>query len=381
VTAETPEQAAAPPQDDERAAACALAGLAGIGSQSLTIIREAYGSLTAAVSRGARAIAETPGLRSDGVESLREAADLAARGQWLLGKSREIGARILVLEDEDYPPLLKATSSPPPVLYLWGRLAEHRRVAVVGAREPDEYGVQRTKEVADLLCAAGIEVVSGGARGVDATAHEQALSRGGKTIAVIGSGLLFLYPRHRSGLFSKLANDGVVMTEFALDASANPTHFPQRNRTIAGMAEAVVITRGKSDSGALTTCQSAARLNRPVFAVPGQIGDPLAAAPNSLLSGGLARALVSGAEVITALGMPVPAAGSMPAAAKPPPLDLSRLPADVRQVFETLGPAPRHVDEIAEAAGLAPAAALAALLRLELDGLCTVRPGKYFQRR
>ncbi len=367
--------------DEERAAACALAGLAGIGSQSLGLIRTAFGTLSAAVSQGARAVADVPGLRADGVASLRSAPDLARRGQWLLTKARELGVRVVLHDDADYPERLRGTAGAPPVLYVWGQWAPARRVAVVGTRNVDDYGRGRTRALVDLLCAAGVEVVSGGALGVDADAHQRALERGGKTTAVIGSGLLDLYPAKNRSLFERLTREGALVTEFALDAPGITTHFPQRNRTIAGISDAVVITRGASDSGALTTCSAASKLGRPVFAVPGQVGDPLAAAPNSLLSNGSARALVTGGELFAALGLPMPQGVTATPAAVVPMVDVSQLPASVRQVLETLGPAPRHVDEIAQAAGLAPGAALAALLRLELDGLCAARPGKYFLRR
>ncbi len=367
--------------DQERAAACALAGLAGIGTQSFALIRAAFGSLAAAVGQGGSTIANTAGLRADGIESLRTAPDLGRRGQWLLEKARQLGARVLLREDAEYPELLRQIPGGPPVLYVQGTLSKARRVAVVGTRRPDDYGIARTQAIVDQLCSAGVEVVSGGALGVDTVAHERALARGGRTMAVIGSGLLKLYPSENRQLFERLMHDGVIVTEFALDSPGITTHFPQRNRTMAGLSEAVVITRGDTGSGALTTCQSATKFGRPVFAVPGQVGDRLAAAPHAQLSGGFARALITGTEVLDTLGLKsnlAPEAASLPA---PRIVSTDHLPKTVQQVYLTLGPAPRHVDDIALAAGLATAETLSALLRLELDGLCATRPGKYFLRR
>ncbi len=382
MTAASQMQETASADEAERAAACALAGLGGIGGQSIAILRSAYGSLAKAAARGGKALAETPGLRSDGADALRAAPDLESRGQWLLAKARQTGARVLLLGDPDYPSLLAAAAGAPPVLYAMGTLGETRRVAIVGSRHGDVYGDQRTAAAVDQLCGAGVEVVSGGAEGVDTIAHGRALELGGKTIAVLGSGFLSPYPKENRGLFDRIAKEGVLLSEFALDAGGQRTHFPQRNRTIAGLSEAVILTRGRSNSGALTTCQTAVKLNRPVFAVPGRVDEPLAAAPNALLAAGTARALVTGAEVLLALGMAAnapPAVRPVMAAAEGPRLD--DLPAEVRQVFATLGPAPRHIDDIAQEAGLATAATLAALLRLELSGLCATRPGKYFLRR
>lgn len=367
--------------DHERAAACALAGLAGIGTQSFAVIRAAFGSLSAAVRQGGKAIATTPGLRADGVESLQSAPDLVRRGEWLLEKALKLGARVIVREDPEYPELLQQIPGGPPVLYVIGAWPTARRVAVVGTREPDEYGNERTRAIVDQLCSAGVAVVSGGARGVDTVAHERTLDRGGRTVAVIGSGLLKLYPAENKQLFERIMREGTFVTEFALDSPGITTHYPQRNRTMAGLSEAVVITRGAAGSGAITTCQSAAKFGRPVFAVPGQVGERLAAAPNTLLSGGVARALITGTEVLDALGLKSNL--SPEAASLPPPRTVStdHLPKTAQQVFQTLGPAPRHIDEIALAAGLATAETLTALLRLELDGLCVTRPGKYFLRR
>lgn len=375
-----PDREIAVTSDDERAAACALAGLGGIGAQSLAAIRAMFGSLAAAVAKGGAAIAQTPGLRSDGIESLKESPDLARRGQWLLTKAHELGAQVIVLEDSDYPPLLRTVSSPPPVLYVKGKLEPARRVAVVGTREVDEYGIARTEAVVDLLCAAGVEVVSGGAYGVDTKAHARALDRGGRTTAIVGSGFLKLYPSENDALFDRIASKGALVSEFALDSGGNQRHFPQRNRTMAALSEAVVITRGTLKSGALITCQAATKFGRPVFAVPGAVGDALAAAPNSVLSSGTARALVTGAEVLAAIGLNAPTLPP-PIEREAPAISTEGLSAPAKKVFDALGPSPRHIDEIATTASVPMSDALVALSTLEISGLCVKRPGMYFLRR
>jgi DNA processing protein len=227
-----------------------------------------------------------------------------------------------------------------------------------------------------VLCGSGVEIVSGGAEGIDTVAHRRALALGARTVAVVGTGLLSPFPASNRGLFEAIARGGAVVSEFALDAGGQKAHFPQRNRTMAGTSEAVLFTRGTTTSGAMSTVEAAEKLGRRVFAVPGQVGDPLAAGPNALLAAERARAVLDGGEVVRALGL-VP---SEPASPARPVADLS-LTDGGRRVLEALGPAPRHVDEIAGAAGMATGQALAELLTLELAGLCASRPGKYFQRR
>lgn len=360
--------------DAERAATCALSGLAGVGPQTLELLRARYGSLASAAARGGRELSSVPGLRSDGVTALAEAPDLEQRGAWLLSESRKLGARVILAGEEGYPALLAQAQAAPPVLYVLGTLSEQRRAAVVGARRSDGYGLERAIAATELLCRAGFEVVSGGAEGVDKVAHEQALKLGARTVAVVGTGLQSLYPATHRGLYERIAARGAVVSEFAIDAGGNRAHFPRRNRTIAGLSEAVVFARGTGESGAISTCRAAERLGRPVFAVPGNVGDPLAEGTNMLLADGSARAFVTGTELLTALGV------ARVAAPEPKPA-AAAVPERWKSLYEALGPAPRHVDELADAAGLGLPEALAGLLELELGGLCAAQPGKYFLRR
>ncbi len=373
------ERAARPRVDEsERAALAALSGLAGVGGKSLDLLRQAYGSLAAAAAQGGRALASIEGLRADVVESLQAAPDLEKRGAWLLAKAREIGATVLTLTEPGYPPLLAEAPSPPPVLYVLGELDDARRVAVVGSRSSDDYGIDQARRLVARLCAGGVEVVSGGAFGVDQASHERALELGGRTVAVVGTGLLKPYPADHAALYRRIAKSGAVVSEFALDGGGQPGHFPRRNRTIAGLSDAVVITRGRATSGALSTCAAAKRAGREVFAVPGRADEPLAAAPNALLSSGEAKALVTGAEVFRALNLAVAEPAAEPEKAV---VDLSRFSPGAQKLLAALGPSPRHVDDLAHEAGLDSAQALVELLSLELSGLCATRPGKYFLRR
>lgn len=364
-----------PAGDEERAATCALTALTGIGSQSLKLIAEHFGSLALAVAAGGEQIAKTPDLRSDGIASLLAAKGLDKTGRHLLERARAMGAQVLLSTDAAYPSLLAQAPNPPPVLYVMGDLPEGRRAAVVGSRSTDRYGTDRALAVTQALVLAGVEVVSGGAAGVDKHAHEFALEAGARTVAVVGTGLAKCYPSDHQKLYEQIALKGAVVSEFALDGGGQRAHFPRRNRTIAGLSEAVAFVRGSSNSGAISTCEAAFKLGRPVFAVPGNVGDTLAAGPNQMLASGAARVSLDGTELVQAMGLvsstrPAPAARAHVAA-----------PPGTEKVHGALGAAPKHVDDVARDAGVSTADALTALLELELAGLCTTLPGTYFQRR
>jgi DNA processing protein len=361
----------------EKAAICALLSVAGVGPVALELIRERCGSAKAAVALGAAELARLSGLRSEASEGLRAAPDLGKRGDWLVRKAAQEGIRVIVRGEPDYPRLLDAVQGAPALLYVRGDLRDDAlRVAIIGSRAADAYGIGEAKRVAELSVQAGLTVVSGGAEGVDLAAHEHVLKMRGHTIAVVGSGLLNPYPIGHRGLYEAIGRTGALVSEFALDAGGQRQHYPQRNRTVAGLANAIVITRGKKGSGALSTCAAAVRFGRPVFATPGRVDEEEAYAPNSLLSSGEARALVSGTELLTHLGLSAPRSISRPIERPMPELGPTG-----RALWDALGPSPRHVDDLSAASGTSVSEALAELLTLEMAGLCAALPGKYFARR
>ncbi|HYG69712.1 MAG TPA: DNA-processing protein DprA [Anaeromyxobacteraceae bacterium] len=278
--------------------------------------------------------------------------------------------------DGHYPAALALRADAPAELRVRGSLGGERpRVAVVGTRAPDEYGRELARRIAVGLARAGVSVVSGGALGVDALAHRAALDAGGHTVAVLGSGLDVPYPPSNRPLFARILEQGGALVSELPDAmGARPYTFPQRNRIVSGMSEAVVVVRAAAKSGALITAEWARRQGVPVFAVPGDVDDPLSAGPLALLRAG-ARVAASADDVLAALGIaPAPADAQRE-------LPIAGLDAGARALLEALGPRVRHADDLARAARLTPAAALAGLLELELEGLCEQRPGQQFLRR
>jgi DNA processing protein len=286
-------------------------------------------------------------------------------------------ARTIRPGDGLYPERLGRAADRPALLRVRGDLRRAPAVAVVGTRAHEEYGLEMARRIASGLARAGVTVVSGGALGVDGAAHVAALDAGGHTVAVLGSGLDRASPATHRPLFARiLAAGGALLSELDDAAPAAPWTFPRRNRIVSGMSDAVVVVRGGATSGALITAGCARAQGVPVFAVPGDVDHPLSAGPLSLLRTG-ARVAAAAEDVLSALGI----------AAQPrlpfgrPEADPAQVPEGARALFAALGPRPRHADDLARTARVAPGAALAGLLALELEGLCEQRPGHYFLRR
>jgi DNA processing protein len=281
-------------------------------------------------------------------------------------------ARTLRPGDGLYPDALARIAERPVELRLRGALGERRRVAIVGARHSDEYGLDLAASIAGGLARAGLSVMSGGALGIDAAAHEAALAAGGHTVAVLGTGVDVVHPPRHRELFERiLATGGALLSELPDGTPGYPGNFPRRNRIVSGLSEAVVVVRAGEGSGALITASWARSQGVPVLALPGDVRDPLSAGVTALLRAG-ARPVASAADVLAELGLSAPAE---------PQLELAGVGGDEAALLSALARRPRHADDVARAAGLTPGAALAGLLALELRGLCEQRPGHYFVRR
>jgi DNA processing protein len=278
-----------------------------------------------------------------------------------------LGVRIVGRDEPSYPPWLRRVYAPPPVLWVRGSLLPgegEQAVAVVGSRAATGLGLAFARTLARDLSSCGLTVVSGLARGIDTAAHQGALDGGGRTVAVLGSGLGRLYPAENAALAAAVARDGAVVSEFPLDTGPWKGNFPRRNRVIAGWARAVVVVEAGKRSGALSTARAALDEGREVMAVPGHPAQPAAEGTNGLLRDG--AALVRGAaDVLAELG-------------------LARTPAVPDPEDEVLGAlargVPASVDEIQSRCGLALPALLARLAELELVEAVVRLPGALFVR-
>jgi len=246
------------------------------------------------------------------------------------------------------------------------------RVAIVGSRDADEYGRDLAHRLARGLARAGVSIVSGGARGIDAAAHEGALEASGHTVAVLGGGVDRPKPSGNRLLFERiLESGGALLSEYEDGAEVRAYRLVERNRLVSGLSDAVVVVRASRTSGALITASLARAQRRPLLAVPGDVDHPLSAGPLRLLREG-ALVAAEPADVLACLGL---------APAQQVELPLGDLGSSAPELLRALTLSPRHLAEVAQAAGLTTGAALAGLLTLELEGLCEQRPGQRFVRR
>jgi len=383
--------------DPEAVATCALASVPGVGPSTLARIERRFQSLQEAVRQGPARILGCEDLELGPATRLylAQSPDLHRLAAWALEAAKNAGARILLLKDEDYPARLRKMTQPPRLLYVRGHLPSvSRRVAVVGSRDVDEAGRDLAQSFGDGLARAGVEVVSGGARGIDTAAHEGALWGEGRSIAVLGSGIDVAYPPENAPLFDRLANRaGAVISELPPGTQPLPANFPRRNRIVAALSEAVVVVRATARSGALITARLALRSpGTKVFAVPGDPANPRAEGPNALLRDGQAQVATGPTDVLEALGWPVPAilAQSRPPSIVGPRQSFPEAGAPDRAVIDEAGVrlwelldgrTPAHVDDLALRAQIPAREALGKLAELELKGMAVQRPGKYFLRR
>lgn len=285
-----------------------------------------------------------------------------------LARLRGLGFRFLARSDPSFPSLLRAIHDPPPGLFLRGdgestRLARPA-VAIVGARACSAYGRQIARSLGRELAAAGLVVVSGLARGIDAEAHRGALEAAGTTVAVLGCGIDRDYPAANSELGRQVAATGLVVSEYAPGVEPAPWRFPARNRIVAGLCAATIVVEARERSGALITADFALEEGREVFAVPGEITSALSAGSNALLRLG-ATPLTCAHDVLESYGIAAP---------EPPELQVG---AAAAAVLERVRDGAAGADALARATGLAAGELAAALTELELAGVVMQEEGVY----
>jgi DNA processing protein len=385
-------------EEGELVATCALSCVPGVGAATLARVADVFGSLEKALGAGSSALLSRAAdlrLAPRTQRFLAEEPVLERLGRWALSAARAAGAKVLLRSDPSYPRLLAQVENAPAVLYVRGEMAcTARRVAVVGARAADDSALRLARGLGEDLAAAGVEVVSGGARGVDAAAHAGALWGGGTTLAVLGTGVDIPYPPEHGQLFDRIASGGgALVSEFPPGTPSSRHNFPRRNRTIAGLSQATVVVRASTNSGALITANYALEQGRSLFAVPGDPADQLASGPNHLIEAGVARAFPSVRELLDSLDWsPTDRPGdrktdprsnvAAPPRAVAPPTFEQALDGPSRELWAALDERrPMHVDALADRVHVPAHEALRWLTELELKGLCRQRPGKYFLRR
>lgn len=346
---------------DSRIYWVALNLINGIGAVRFRALVDHFGDPQAVWEAPAAAL-RTIGLPTKVIDELlekRKSVDLA-----LIWSQIEANhAALLTWADEEYPRRLKQIDNPPPVLYQRGNLTsvDDWAVAVVGTRRISPYGRQVAEMIGNFLARNGVTVVSGLALGVDTIAHRAALDAGGRTIAILGSGVDNIYPAQNRSLAAKIMEQGAVISDYALGTPPDRGNFPARNRIISGMSLATVVVEAGEKSGALITARFAADQGREVFAVPGKIFAPQSKGANELIRKG-AHPLLQPEDLLEALNLSLVTEQQSARVV---------LPADATEaaIFNVLGHEPMHIDEIGQQAHLPIDKVSATLALMELKGM------------
>jgi len=336
--------------------------VSGIGPAKLQRLLDYFGDLPKAWSASAFELAQV-GLDKRALENF-----LAARQQLNLDaeleKARRACDTILTWDDPAYPRRLKEISNPPPLLYIKGELVpeDEWSLAVVGTRSASAYGKEVTRNLATELARNKITVVSGLARGIDAAAHVAALDAGGRTVAVLGTGIDSVYPPEHAKLAGMIRERGALVSDYPVGMKPDAANFPARNRIISGLALGVLLVEGDEMSGAMITCEFALEQDREVFAVPGNIFRRESRGPNKLIRESRAKLVTRVEDILEELNLTM-IAEKQAARAVVPTNDTEAL------LLKYLSADPMHVDELRQQSGLPIAQVTATLAMMELKGI------------
>jgi DNA processing protein len=348
------------------------------------------------------------------IAAYKEAVDVESQERHLA----QFGAKLVTLEDANYPSRLAEIYDPPLLLFVRGTFVEQDEncVAIVGTRRPTPYGIRMAEKFGRELAARGVTVVSGLAAGVDAAAHRGALAAGGRTVAVLGCGVDVAYPLENAELMEAITKQGCVVSQFPMGTKPSKGHFPYRNRIISGLSQGTLIVEAPLNSGALITARQAAEQGREVFAIPGQLGVLNSQGPHALIREG-AKLTETVEDILVELDLAAPVSRAetpitsayVPARSKPdvsdksdlsdesdsssavatlqapPPAVATKQPVNAstqeKRLLAVLSPQGSHVDEIAAACRISISEALSSLTLLELKGLVRQFSGKRFAPR
>lgn len=356
---------------EERECIIALNTVDIIGGKRLADLMETFGSAEAIIKAKEKDLLQVRGVGQETAGRIKALRDGKAALREIK-KAKESGVKIVTSDEPSYPAALLNTAYPPPVIYILGEIlpADALAIAIVGSRRPTYYGRKVAGGLAKNAAEEGLTVVSGLARGIDSTAHEGALKGGGRTIAVLGSGIDVIYPPENRELAERITESGAVVSEFPFGSCPFRQNFPRRNRIISGLALGVVIVQAGESSGALITADFALEQGREVFAVPGEIGNPLSRGTHNLIRQG-ARLIEGIPDILEELGI---------SAAEEHSIENKdsgvRLSSREKRVLSHLGFSPISTDDIVIATGFFPSEVTRALVSLEVKGIVTrVRGG------
>lgn len=365
------------PAADHLAPWLAFGRIKGLGGVSFKRIAARFADPTAVFRASAAELQQIEGLHRDCIEGIihfAEWKDVDSEIQ----RADAAGVAVIPFCDAAYPVRLRTIADPPPVLYVKGRFRDddEKAIAIVGSRSASDYGRRVARDLAGGLASLGFTVVSGMARGIDGTAHEYAIRAGGRTLAVLGSGVDRAYPPEHEMLYHRISESGAVISELPLGARPIASNFPARNRLISGLSLGVVVVEATEKSGSLITAGLAVDQGREVFAVPGEAGASRSRGAHRLIRQG-AKLVENVDDIIEEVAPQLlrrSEGRSQPARALPP--DASEA---TRKIFALVQENSLQVDQVIERSGLPTAQVLEVLLDLELRGFVSQAPGKIYR--
>ncbi len=365
----------------ERAFWLAWSQIAGIGPVLLSRLQQHFGTLAEAWLAHPSALGEVEGFGAQTIKVVTAERSRLNPAQ-LLTQHQQENSNFWTPADADYPRLLLETPSPPPVLYYRGEvqlqenLGLRSLVGIVGTRDPSEYGKRWTRKISTALAENGFTVVSGMAEGIDTEAHRGCLEAGGRTLAILGTGVDIVYPPRNRELYNQILNQGLVLSEYPAKTPPDRAH-PRRNRIIAGLSRAVLVMEAPAKSGALITARFANDFCRDVYVMPGRLDDDKSQGCLRLLSQGAQQIVREVDELLKMLGA-IPQLDVVKTRSSE--LNLPNLEPELKQVLEVIALESMPFDLIVQQTGYSTGSVSSALLQLELMGLVSQLPGMRYQR-
>jgi len=346
----------------------------GIGAKTIVKLKEYFGSIENVWVASKSDLFGIPGI----AKILTPILDTKYKydAEEYIHKLKDTGIRLISIEDDEYPDMLRNIHEPPQILHARGtiKLNEYKAIAVVGARKATRYGTDMAKQIAYELALRNVSVVSGMARGVDTFAHKGALEARGTTIAVMGCGIDIAYPPENKELIEKVSKQGIVVSEYLLGAEPVPGHFPARNRIISGLSMGVVVIEAGEKSGSLITADLALEQGREVFAVPGNADSSSSKGTNTLIKQG-AKLVTSVEDILEEFfelkNVKIKSKENQ---------ELKGLNTDEKNIIDKLDSGSVHIDVLSRATGYSVQKINTTLMMLELRGIVRQLPGKFFVR-
>ncbi|BAY92409.1 MULTISPECIES: DNA-processing protein DprA [unclassified Tolypothrix] len=369
---------------EERAYWLAWSQISGIGPVFLRRLQQHFGTLSIAWKATKAELSQVEGF---GFQTLEKVVKQRSRlhPEQLLIKHQEENPHFWTPADVDYPRLLLETPSPPACLYYRGEvelqenLGNKPLVGIVGTRQPSDYGIRWTRQISTALAKNGFTVVSGMAEGIDTESHAATMKAGGRTIAVLGTGVDIIYPPKNRELYKQILTAGLVVSEYPAKTPPDRNHFPRRNRIIAGLSRAILVIEAPIKSGALITATYANDFGRDVYALPGRIDDYPSQGCLKLISQGASIILKELDELLKTLGA-IPQIDVVQDSSAPQQLSLPDLAPELQQVINAIASDALPFDFIIQKTGMDAGSVSSALLQLELMGLVSQLPGMRYQK-